>query len=111
MRKSVVAIAASLAVLGGLAVALGSAVADSDRQCGYRHGGHRMSEKIHAFVERYDANKDGKISQQEIDQNRAAWIAEFDTDKDLGLTLKEFEALWLKARHVQMVRAFQEFDR
>jgi hypothetical protein len=82
-----------------MAVALGSAVAgESDRQCGFRHGGHRMSEKIRAFGERYDVNKDGKITQQEIDQNRAAWIAEFDTDKDPGLTLKEFEALWLKAR-------------
>jgi Ca2+-binding EF-hand superfamily protein len=112
MRKSVSTIATGLAVLTGMAVALGSAVAgESDRQCGFRHGGHRMSEKIRAFGERYDVNKDGKITQQEIDQNRAAWIAEFDTDKDPGLTLKEFEALWLKARHLRMVRAFQMFDR
>ena len=112
MRKSVATIAVGLAVLTGMGVALGSAVAgDSDRQGGFRHGGDRMSEKIRAFVERYDADKDGKITQQEIDQNRAAWIAEFDTDKDHGLTLKEFAALWLKARHLEMVRAFQLFDR
>src|SRR3954468_9391933 len=108
MRKSVATIAVGLAVLTGIGVAVAG---DSDRQGGFRHGGDRMSEEIRGFVERYDANKDGKITQQEIDQNRAAWIAEFDTDKDSGLTLKEFEALWLKARHLQMVRAFQMFDR
>ena len=30
-----------------------------------------MSERIREFAERYDTNKDGKISQQEIDQNRS----------------------------------------
>jgi Ca2+-binding EF-hand superfamily protein len=110
MRRSFAVIVASLAALAGMAFA-NSAFADSEGGCSYHRGGHGMSERIREFVERYDANKDGKITQQEIDQNRAAWIAEFDTDKDLALTLQEFERLWLKARHLQMVRAFQMFDR
>jgi len=64
-----------------------------------------------AMMDRYDANKDGKISQDEIDQNRTAWLAEFDINKDGTLSLEEFQALWLKARHEMMVREFQMFDK
>ena len=61
--------------------------------------------------ERYDANKDGKISQEEIDANRTSWLTEFDGDKSGALALGEFQNLWLKARNQQMVREFQQFDR
>jgi Ca2+-binding EF-hand superfamily protein len=66
---------------------------------------------LQGLLDRYDANKDGKLTQDEIDQNRTAWLGEFDADKSGGLMLKEFEGLWLKARHQQMVREFQRFDR
>ena len=71
------------------------------------HGGNMMA----GMAERYDANKDGKISQEEIDTNRSQWHGEFDKDKSGGLSLDEFSALWLKAKHEQMVREYQEFDR
>jgi Ca2+-binding EF-hand superfamily protein len=108
MRRSFALIATGFAALTSLGFAAGDLVAD---QSGHHRRGHGMSERIRDFAERYDANKDGTISQQEIDQNRTAWHAEFDIDKDLGLTLQEFERLWLKARHVEMVRDFQLFDR
>jgi Ca2+-binding EF-hand superfamily protein len=63
------------------------------------------------MTERYDTNKDGKISQEEIDTNRASWLTEFDGDKSGALALTEFQNLWLKARNQQMVREFQQFDR
>jgi Ca2+-binding EF-hand superfamily protein len=63
------------------------------------------------LIERYDGNGDGKVTQDEIDANRAAWHVEFDRDKSGALTLAEFEALWLKARRDQMVREYQRFDR
>ena len=85
-------------------------------------GGHRMW--VHGMgqgmgggmmgmqmMERYDANKDAKLSQQEIDQNRTSWHGEFDGDKNASLSIDEFQNLWLKARREQMVREFQEFDR
>jgi hypothetical protein len=111
MRRSIALVATGLAALTGLGFLAGDAAADQSGQRYGHHGQHGMSERIREFAERYDANKDGKISQQEIDQNRAAWHAEFDLDKDLVLTLQEFERLWLKARHVQMVREYQLFDR
>jgi hypothetical protein len=62
-------------------------------------------------MERYDTDKDGKVTQQEIDKNRADWLAEADADKTGSLSLEEFKVLWLKARSEMMVREFQFFDR
>jgi Ca2+-binding EF-hand superfamily protein len=85
---------------------------DMDAGMGGRDGmgpGRRMM--LQAMLDRYDANKDGKLTQDEIDQNRTAWLGEFDADKSGGLSLKEFEGLWLKEHRQQMVREFQRFDR
>ncbi len=78
-----------------------------------RHGGQRhatMARQFRSLAERYDLNQDGEITQEEIDQNRTQWHGEFDADGE-GLTLEEFQELWLRARHRQMVREFQRFDR
>jgi Ca2+-binding EF-hand superfamily protein len=108
------AIAASLAVLVGLGAIAGFAHADMKQGHGHgmsRHHGQEMQSRIRAFAERYDMNKDGRITQDEVNANRAQWHAEFDKDKDGGLTLQEFQDLWLKARFERMVREFQRFDR
>jgi hypothetical protein len=84
------------------------AVADQGRKWGrHGHGMHNMQ----MMAERYDANKDGKLSQEEIDTNRTSWHGEFDADKNATLSLQEFQGLWLKARNEEMVREFQRFDR
>ena len=90
---------AGLVALGGLA-----GLANAHMHGG-KGGGHM------GMMERYDANKDGKLSQEEIDQNRTSWHGEFDGDKNATLSLDEFKSLWLKARQDQMVREFQSFDR
>ncbi len=63
------------------------------------------------MMQRYDANKDGKLSQDEITQNRKATYDEFDAGKDGKLGMDEFQALWLKMRNAEMVREFQFFDK
>ena len=85
--------------IAGLAVFATAATAG-----GWRHGSMDL-------LERYDGNRDGKVTQDEIDANRAAWHAQFDGDKSGGLAIGEFEALWLKAKREEMVREFQAFDR
>ena len=104
--------AVAMLALGGLA---GLAQADMD---GGMHGGHCGMGGGHGpgmmgrrLMERYDANKDGKITQAEIDQNRQQWLADADTNKDGTLSLEEFKVLWLKSRNEMMVRDFQFFDR
>ena len=62
-------------------------------------------------MERYDANGDKKVTQDEINTNREAWHKEFDTDNDGKLSLEEFKQLWLKAKAQRIVRDFQQFDR
>ena len=107
--------AATMLALGGLA---GLAQADMDGgmhgggQCGMGHGGgHGPGMMGRQMMERYDANKDGKLTQAEIDQNRQQWLADADANKDGTLSLDEFKVLWLKARNEMMVREFQFFDR
>ncbi len=63
-----------------------------------------------AMMEQFDANKDGNLTQAEIDQARKDKLAKFDTNKDGKLNLKEFEALWLETMRQQMVRSFQRLD-
>jgi Ca2+-binding EF-hand superfamily protein len=95
---------AAIALIGLVAIG-GAAVAKKTWDMGGR-GGMRFEQ----MAERYDANKDGKISQEEIDANRAKWLTEFDADKSGNLALTEFQNLWLKANNQRMVREFQRLD-
>ena len=63
------------------------------------------------MMERYDANNDRKVTQEEINTNREAWHKEFDANNDGKLSLDEFKQLFLKARAHRIVRQFQRFDR
>jgi hypothetical protein len=101
-NKMKIWLAAGASVAAG--AALIASVAHADR------GRHGMND-VSAMMERYDANRDGALSQDEIDTNRTQWHGEFDKDKSGDLSLAEFEALWLKARREMMVREYQEFDR
>lgn len=97
-----------LVAVAGLAVIGGAAFAQKGWKEGFRgHGGMGFEQ----MSERYDTNRDGKISQEEIDANRTSWLGEFDGDKSGALGLTEFQNLWLKARNQQMVREFQSFDK
>ena len=78
----------------------------NDRHYGMRH----MRDRVRNFADRYDANKDGKITQAEIDANRAEWFKKYDTNGDGKLSIDEFQNLWLAAKHRTMVREFQKFD-
>ena len=106
--------AAAMLTLGGLA---GLAQADMEGgagigRCamgaGYGRGHGMMGEQL---MERYDANKDGKVTQAEIDQNRQQWLTQADADRNGTLSLDEFRQLWTKSRNEMMVREFQFFDR
>ena len=72
--------------------------------------GHGMRHRIKQFAKRYDTDKNGEITQQEIDTNRTDWHKKFDTDSNGTIDLKEFEALWLEAKRRRMTRAFQRLD-
>jgi hypothetical protein len=62
------------------------------------------------LFEMFDTNKDGQITQEEINAVRDERFAKFDTDHDGKLSLQEYEALWLDAMRPRMVRQFQAND-
>lgn len=111
--RTKIVLGTALAGVIGLGAAGGIAIAGKGGHGGMGSWHHGMGHygMANHLAERYDANKDGKISQDEIDANRKAWHEEFDSDKNATLSLEEFQALWLKARRDQMVREFQDFDR
>ena len=95
----------ALIAIAGLVAIGGAAVAKKgwDR-------GTQGPMRFEQMSELYDANKDGKISQEEIDTNRGKLLVEFDADKSGNLALTEFQNLWLKANNQRMVRDFQQLD-
>ena len=108
-RRTKLFIALGAAAVFGTMTVAGSAFADRER--GMRGGHHHgMAERFRSMAERYDANQDGEITQEEIDGNRAQWHGEFAGTDD-AMTLEQFQDLWLRARNHQMVREFQSFDR
>lgn len=95
-------------VLGGAFAAV-SAQADSDRGWGRHHESFGRHQAM--MFDQVDANKDGRITKEEIDARRAQMLAKFDANKDGVLTLEEFQGVWNDITHQRMVRKFQRMDR
>ena len=79
-------------------------------QHGDGHAGHGGKIRLMQMIESYDANGDGSVSQDEIDQFRADRLHKFDTNGDGKLSLDEYQALWLDAMRERMVDQFQAHD-
>ena len=94
------------------AVALGTASMAGVSLAGGRghHGGGWGGDRGDRLFEQFDANGDGMITQAEIDQVLGDRLASFDQNDDGGLSLEEYQALWLDAMHERMVDRFQAHD-
>ncbi len=101
-KKILIGIGAiALSALSALAV--GASARDSDNggsgsAYGRHHGGHAMKGGMHAdrMFDRFDLDKDGKVTAAEIDKSRADSIAKFDTNGDGMLQLEEYQGLWME---------------
>jgi hypothetical protein len=111
MRQSVkIAFAVSaLAVGGGLFLATTS-FAERAFGHGRMMGGGPFGLVGHEMLQNVDANNDGALSQEEINNAVNARFTEFDMDKNGSLSLQEFEALWAEITKPVAVRAFQFLD-
>jgi len=69
-----------------------------------RRGGRQL-------MERFDVNKDGTLTQEEVDQVVQERFAKADTAGNGSVDLEEFKAFWLTDSREGMVRAFQRLDR
>jgi len=73
-----------------------------------RGGKHR--EQMKALFKNADINKDGSLTQEEIDTYRAAQVASADVNGDGNISLAEFETIWLAQTKNRMIRTFQRLD-
>ncbi len=73
-------------------------------------GHHGRGHRIERMLERFDADKDGKLTQKELDEGRTGLLGRHDADKDGKLSLAEFEKLWLEVMRKRLVRGFQRLD-
>ncbi|MEM9631058.1 MAG: calcium-binding protein [Pseudomonadota bacterium] len=71
-------------------------------------GGHEK--RAERLFERFDVDKDGVITQAEIDEVRAQDFATADADGNGEISLEEFKAEFLNRSNDRMVRAFQFLD-
>ncbi len=111
-------------VAGGIGLASVSAVIASERMAnhkevlmasGYEHGhgkrGKRhMMKGVTKLFEEHDLNKDGSVTQAEVDTVRKSQLDKYDQNKDGTLSLGEFESLWAERMKPRMVDGFQRLD-
>jgi hypothetical protein len=57
-----------------------------------------------------DADRDGKVTQEEVDAFRSAQLSGADADGDGAVSLEEFSTVYFERIRPMMVDAFQTFD-
>ena len=72
-------------------------------------GGPR-GEMFRTILTEVDADKDGAITQAEVDAFRQAKVAGADANSDGGLSIDEFDTVYRELTRSNMVRAFQRLD-
>lgn len=80
---------------------------------GGKHGWHhgRRGNMARMFMERFDTDGDGKVTQAEIDAKVEATFASADANGDGKVTLDEFKVAYQTEFSERRVRAFQRLDR
>lgn len=73
---------------------------------GMHHGGHAMMQ----MMRQADANKDRKLTQDEVNAFVAEKLANGDADGNSEVSIDEFSTIWLEVTRPMMVRAFQRLD-
>jgi Ca2+-binding EF-hand superfamily protein len=99
-------------LLAGAALVLtaSAALADSRGDGDRAHGAERRAERIAAMFDRFDADKDGVITEAEIEAARATRLAAADTNGDGALSAEEFTARAVARAAERAGRMFARFD-
>ena len=73
---------------------------------GPRHGARGAGR----LMERFDVDKDGKITRAEFDQIRTTLFGNADADNNQSVSLEEFATVWQDMNDERIVRGFQRYD-
>ena len=76
------------------------------KRSGSRHGGHGAQR----LMDRFDTDKDGKITRAEFDQVRTTLFGNADADNNQSVSLEEFATVWQEMNNEAIVRGFQRYD-
>ncbi len=106
IRTKVIAASTAAAIVGAVAFAA-PGVAQRFQQGAMGMMGGFGAEQVMREV---DTDRDGRITQAEIDAAVNARFARFDADQNGRLSLDEFNALWADLTRPVTVRAFQFLD-
>lgn len=100
---------AGTAVTASVAVSAreGSQWGESSNFGWHKRGGKRGGQ----LFDRFDANEDDSISQEEVDAQSASLFAEADADNNGIVTLDEFKVQFLAKSDQMRIKAFQRIDR
>jgi Ca2+-binding EF-hand superfamily protein len=82
----------------------------SSHGSGMMGGRHGRGQMAMFFMERFDTDADGKITQSEIDTVVAELYSAADADTSGGVSLDEFKAAYARELSEMKVRAFQRLD-
>ncbi len=75
-----------------------------------RRGAGRGGKWVARLMERYDVDKDGKITRAEFDEIRTTLFGDADTDGNSSVSLEEFTTVWQDMNKERIVRGFQRYD-
>ena len=64
-----------------------------------------------ALLVAQDADRDGRLTLDEMRHARQEQVQRFDSDRDGKLSAAEYQALWLEAAQARLARAFAADDR
>ena len=70
-------------------------------------GGRGM---MRSMFKNADTDKDGAVTQEELDAYRLTLVEKADADGDGNLTVKEYETIYLELAKPRIVRSFQRLD-
>ncbi|GLQ05491.1 EF-hand domain-containing protein [Sneathiella chinensis] len=78
----------------------------------YAGGGHHGDghSRVDRMFERWDTNKDGRLSQAEVPDGRHKYFSRFDSDKDGEITLSEAREAHEKMREARLARFMEKID-
>ncbi len=72
----------------------------------HRHGGKRTA----MLMERFDVDKDGKITRAEFDEIRGNLFSGADADGNSTISIEEFVTVWQEMNSDRITRSFQKLD-
>lgn len=111
MKTRTKILAASAVVVVGVAALAGPGLAQrAQRGAMGMMGGMMGGLGAEQLVREVDTDRDGRITQAELDAAVNARFARFDADQNGRLSLDEFTALWADLTRPVAVRAFQFLD-